>query len=373
VTIGGQYFCLDLDTGSSDVGIMSKGCKTCSKKDDAFYDPSISGIVRDCDWCDDHSQGATSDVTCKKVPKSSSSKSCVMNIEYAEGSGFSAELFEDKFAFGDSSSSSASSSSFFTTVGAIYTSKGFNDGPNIDGIIGFASSEESVSSSPTPFDSMLANNITTEDIFTLCLRSSTGALYLGAPPTTSSSTIYTPTLSTSNFYAVSIDDVLVDNQSIDIVPNTYNKGDAIVDSGTSDVCFPDPAFNRIRKALAKMCSSTCLVGMCDCDNNTPLSSSSSIFDEASCVPLTKAEFNRYPDITIIFSDGSEVVHSPAGYLRKDNWLCDDSNHYSIAISSCGPTGSGTILGASFMSEYLVVHDREKQRLGFIPGHKSCPK
>merc|ERR1719464_307447 len=54
VHIGGKPYCLDLDTGSSDIGIVGKGCRSCSKRNHPGYDPKATGKAETCDFCNSH-------------------------------------------------------------------------------------------------------------------------------------------------------------------------------------------------------------------------------------------------------------------------------------------------------------------------------
>ena len=95
---GGGPVYLQLDTGSSDLGVATKECFGCSRSHD-FYVPSADAVAMNCTWCDDHSTDDTT-LSCK-THGSSSKKTCGYEISYADASGFGAELWLDKVSFDD--------------------------------------------------------------------------------------------------------------------------------------------------------------------------------------------------------------------------------------------------------------------------------
>lgn len=367
VTVGGQPFCLDLDTGSSDVGIVAEGCHGCPKKEHDPWHKTASAEALNCSWCDDHTTERT-DLACKTIKSAGDSQVCCMQMSYADNSGFGAVLYEDSFAFGDGGAS------VVATVGAIYSAKEWNDPKDIDGIVGFAGRRESSANVASPFDLYVKQGMVSADVFSLCLRDQAGVLYLGDDDdfVRSPEVVWTERLASSDFYAVGLSDVIVNGKSIGVDPTAYTDGDAIVDSGTSDTCFAKPAFVALRQAFEDLCAAgVCLKGICNCDEHRPLTNHG-IFGERRCVHMDATEVASYPNVTLAFTDGAAVVSTPASYLRNDEWAACDENQYTIAFTSCGSAGSGTILGASFMLEHVVVHDRVKGRLGFLPGVASCP-
>ena len=167
-------------------------------------------------------------------------------------------------------------------------------------------------------------------------------------------------------------DIRVAGKSIGVKPSVLNDGDAIVDSGTSDVNLPASVLHAVRSSFGDLCSdrSMCLKGVCDCTQHKPLLNP--IFDNR-CVHMDSADRDAFPVIEVDFSDGLTVPYSPTKYLRSGAEFCDDEGQYTIAIESSGPDGSGTIFGDTFMQGFTVIHDRVKQRIGFAPvlGGK-CP-
>lgn len=150
----------------------------------------------------------------------------------------------------------------------------------------------------------------------------------------------------------------------------YNDGDAIVDSGTSDTCFPSTAFKAIKSHFESLCKTTCLKGVCNCDTKKPVTQP--IF-ESRCVQMSSEDRALYPDVEIEMNDGAIVTYKSDAYLRSGDVVGCDDDTYTIAISSCGSNGSGTILGDSFMMSYVTIHDRRSNRIGFLDlKNAKCP-
>ena len=55
---GGPFY-LQLDTGSSDLGVATKDCFGCGNSNH-FYVPAPEALTMNCTWCDDHSTDKTS-------------------------------------------------------------------------------------------------------------------------------------------------------------------------------------------------------------------------------------------------------------------------------------------------------------------------
>ena len=174
----------------------------------------------------------------------------------------------------------------------------------------------------------------------------------------------------SDFYAITIKDFLVGNISIGITdPSVYNDGDAIVDSGTSDCCLPRPALDALKTTLASFCSDRCLKGVCNCESKKALRTT--IF-ENRCVRMSPSDIDAFPDFSVQMGAGESVVHRAKDYLQSGAVYCDNKDMYTISYSNCGPTGSGTILGDSFMQGFITIHDVGNAKIGFKPRDSSEP-
>ena len=93
-------------------------------------------------------------------------------------------------------------------------------------------------------------------------------LYLGqdafdAMQNAAATPMYTP-ITKKTFYVVNMTDVKVNGKSIEIEPAVYNRGDAIVDSGSTSVTLPSPALYALRDAFLSLCKKdgVALKGVC---------------------------------------------------------------------------------------------------------------
>jgi len=352
VTIGDQPFSLLIDTGSSDLGLAAVGCNGCTKKFHQYYDPSSSANPMGCDFC---KSNATKDTSLRCQDRGGKEKQCTYIVSYEDDSGFSAALYEDDLKFSPKLKVRAA-------VGAMYEAK-FPNPRAVDGIIGFADLDVASSGATTPYLELVESGLI-EDVFSLCLTSNGGVMYLGEESFLSDDRIvWTSRLRSSGYYGITIDDVTIDGKSIDVPSKVFNDGTAIVDSGTSDTCFSSTAFKAIKSHFGSLCKTTCLKGVCDCEAKKPLQSQ--IF-ESRCVRMNSEDRALFPDIKIKMNDGAIVSYTPDAYLRSGDVVgCDDEDLFTIAISSNGPDGSGSILGDSFMMSYVVIHDRRNHRIGFL--------
>ena len=258
-----------------------------------------------------------------------------------------------------------------------------DDPPQIDGILGLAQSGVSASGAKTPMDDLVAQGHI-DDVFAICLPDATkaapspkGQLYLGSDDSKSSiagvslaedsnGTIWTP-IQGQGFYSVHVTDLLVGGVSVGVSSVIYNRGGALVDSGTAVLALPKSPWAAATKLFSKLCHSekTCVKGLCDCRSLKPLGPEDSIL-AGECFPLTEKEVVKYPNLEIEFAGGGKVRFPPTRYLRTTPRFCSgmQAGWYTVAIQAWEDDKSGTILGDSFMFGNVVVHDRQQKRMGF---------
>jgi len=352
------------------------------------YNPKRSGAKpMDCDWCSSHESNTTK-TACKTV-RGSSKKQCTFMMAYEDESHFSAALYNDSFTFAVGANG-ITDLHIHAAVGSMYYAK-FDNPKMIDGIIGFGGFQDTTTGAPTPFD-VLVKEQRVQDVFSICLhpRGNGGHLYLGAdgpgdaahleassPMTIQGTRIldtqWTPLIGSTGFYGIGVEDVLVGGVSIGVDAKVYNDGLAIVDSGTQDVNVPATAFTALKEHFEALChQGVCLKGVCNCDEKKPLTRP--IF-ENRCDRMTQQEKDAFPVVEFKLTGGATVEYPPSNYLKNGAAFCDKDSldHYTIAISSTGPDGSGSILGESLMEGYLIVHDRKNSRMGFQPvSEANCP-
>jgi hypothetical protein len=351
IVIGGRQLAeLQVDTGSSDLGLPAVGCNGCKQHAHPWYDPQESGAVRipcdaeklECGSCHDDA--------------------CAYDIVYADSSGFSAALWTDQIAIDTNGTLTVSSA-----IGAIYRKRRGEFEPKaVDGIIGFGYQTIASALEPTPFDAWVGAGLVA-DVFAMCLTSDGGKLVLGGDGAmySTSAPQYTPIIQ-ETYYVVNMSDLAVGGVSLGLPPSVYNRGDTIVDSGSTDLILPSTAFEALVKNLKHHCKTTRLAGLCgEPQGKTIL--------DGYCFQLSTKDLAAWPSLQIGL-DGVRLELPASTYLRQ---ACDDGGEgggsaYFTASIDVGDDGDGTILGDVVMKPYNVIFDRARKRVGFSPAACADP-
>ena len=172
-----------------------------------------------------------------------------------------------------------------------------------------------------------------------------GELTLGGEPSLSSGSYIWADLVQDSFYVVDVRDVKVDGKSLGVPPIVYNKGQAIVDSGTTLFYLPAEAYKQFRHLVEDLCQHKKLVGVCGVKRG------SSIFD-GYCYTMTQEDIKAYPTVSVTLkssTDGTvELPLKPEYYLLKD--AGGRSDYTCMNIESID-NADGTILGDVFMHAF----------------------
>eukprot|EP00942_MAST-04A_sp_MAST-4A-sp1_P005555 g5555.t1 len=371
VSIGAppNTFLLQIDTGSSDLGIPKWGCTSCTRHADNRYVPSNSKTS--------HAVNCSApNLVCKPCHE----KICSYEISYADSSGYSAQIYTDAMSLAGSSSSTKVENAY---IGAIYEDhlKNPTQPINLDGIIGVAYSSISSSGAKTIIDTMYDNGIIKSNMFSICMHKDTGGmLYLGANDAIKRSADSNDNDNNSNdingvkiqwtkimketYYVVNLLDFRINNISIGVNPSVYNRGDAIVDSGSSSFTLPRTAFDAFRDLMLTYCnnSATQLIGVCIDNDGNKIEPGRGVF-QGLCYEMNEDDISTYPILTIQLENNVDLLLKPQMYMRNGGVFCD-SRMYTIGIDSGSVTG-GTLLGDTFMSSFLTIFDREHRQIGFI--------
>ena len=374
IHIGSRKFDVQVDTGSADLGVPMMGCRGCPKKNDAPYDPDGTGAAPvTCAWCKEHANNGTS--------SSCTGQRCQFEISYDDGSGFTAELFQDNVTLGSLDSGLSATA----IVGAISKMNEKMNPPTIDGIIGFAyGSQCSSAGASTPYELMVRDGSIEKDVFAMCIQYEGGAMYFGedaaavATGAEAQGTIaYTPLVAGTGFYTIEMRGLRVGGVALPVDPSVFNAGGCIVDSGSTDLTIPAPAFKALRKAFGALCRNGTLagdlVGLCTKAGGVR---SNGLFD-GSCFAMTSTQRSSFPPLQFDFAGGVTIDVPAVSYLRQGPMFCDTAGapngHYGLAIES-GDEADGTILGDTIMQSVVSVFDRAGSRMGFTPLAlgASCP-
>lgn len=341
-----QHFTVQVDTGSADIAVPALGCGAgCGRHPDPPYNPTHSNTsaVVECSGVGMNGEG----LYCPRC----SEEECNYRLQYLDGSYFTATLYSDEVTIGGMAAPQV-----FGAITSESTSYGQFEPYPIDGIAGFAYSKVSEVFAPNIIDTLSGAGYI-DDIFSMCLTDDGGMMTLGGIGNYYSGEIqYTP-ITKEAFYAVEMTDLTIWNQTVGVDPSVYNSGQCIVDSGTTLMYLPVPAWTALADLFQSNCGKHNLKGVCY---------GGDIF-KGECVSLTQAELDAYPTIDVHLAPGIVLPVSPEYYLPK-GYCWNDERSLGIGPES---ESYGTLLGDVFMKNFLTVFDRENARMGFAPVH-NCP-
>ena len=362
-----QTFRVQIDTGSSDLGIPESGCTTCNKHTDRRYTPhdSSTASVINC------THESLPDLVCHPCHHHSQ---CAMTISYEDDSGFEADLWMDQVAF------EAERTIYVDAVVAgLYKDHRRNpmQPTSIDGILGLAYQSESSANTRTPLDYLIASSATKlDDVFALCLDSKDGGVMkIGSPPgdpfyASHHNVIQWSPLLNKTFYPVNMTSFYVGPHRLNVEPAVYTRGDAIIDSGSTDITLPRAAFDAFRNLMVAQChQGNDLVGICHDESGHKIQPGGGMF-QSLCYSLTTTQIQAFPILYVHLGDNVSLPISPNIYVRGGASYCDDPKQVTLGIDS-GAVADGTLLGDIFMESYFTVFDRTHQRIGFAPADQFC--
>lgn len=349
-----QTFEVQVDTGSSDLGVPKVGCKCGDHPNHPPWDPSRDRFAAPAPCHGTELDCSDNGADCKNGQ-------CEYTIEYADGSGYSAQIYNDTITFGNIIHGGIRIHSQY--VGAIYkevTPNGPFEPQGVQGIMGMAQQFLSVVNAPPPIDTLSKENSNCPRIFSLCgdVYHQGGVLTVcGVGNHGTGSVQYTPMVNyEQGFYQVYTVDMSVAGQRMNIPSRYFNSQQSIVDSGTTLMLLPDKAFDKMKSVFLANCSSSNLKGVC----NVP--SDQTIFDNGNCFPLSLNDVNQYPHIQLIFGEKNPITvdFPPTAYVVPG--FCSDPTQYSLSIAPIG--GEGAIYGDPIFQAQSVTFDIKNKRMGF---------
>lgn len=206
----------------------------------------------------------------------------------------------------------------------------------IDGIWGLAYS--SLSLVPTVLDQIVMA-LKLPNVFSLCSSAVGGAMTIGESFATDLSLLWTPIVS-PKYYSVELLDVLVGTISLGLPSQIYNEYQTVVDSGSTLVILPKPAFMQIERVMQDLClHGWKLPGVCGLNINAS-------FFSGKCFNLSQREADLFPTIYFVFPSATQAGYTfsipmaPYKYLRQ-GW-CGDKHLFSLGISMAADRSSTTL-------------------------------
>jgi hypothetical protein len=340
VTVGAQTFQMNLDTGSTSLGVASSACPNCGVT--PVYTPGATAV--------DQMTTAMS--------------------QYGSGS-WSGEVYQDSVGF-------ASDPSVPLRFVAINTQSNFfnsnimcgSSGQSYQGIIGFDRATAAVAGTSAFFDQFVAAK-GIPDVFATELCDSGGTLWLGGfdPNATTAPPLYTPVttdFASMYYYTVDLETIGVAGSSAVMIATTQFP-DTVVDTGTSGFVVPTAAFDSLAAAIAGTHGFQQAFGA-----NAGAAWFSS---QAPCgaAGMTKADIDAtLPALTLSFgaAPGVSIQVAPSeSYLMRYGAYGWCSTMIALPQGQMFPLAA--IMGAPFLRAQVTIFDRANARIGFAP-HAACP-
>jgi Eukaryotic aspartyl protease len=339
VTVGSQTFAMDLDTGSTTLGVAGMGCSGCTGLT-PVYTPSSSATATG------------------KTGKST----------YADGSGWSGPIYKDTVGLGNGTPAVS-----LDLVDITKANGGFFDSTNdYQGILGLGPSANAVTGTTGYIPALTGAGVANVFAFQLCdnTGSNAGTMWLGGDGP-SVSLVYTPLLAISNdnaFYAINVDGMSLGGTSIvSNAANTFQQ--PVLDTGTSLFYVPTSVFNAFQSALEASSGFKALFGTSTFaanGNDAGCVTVASVTDaqvETSLPPLTlslPSATSGQPDVTIQASALDTYLDSGGG------------GQYCLAIQD-GGTQDASTFGDAFLQAFVTVIDVDGGRVGFAPTGCATPE
>lgn len=135
-----------------------------------------------------------------------------------------------------------------------------------------------------------------------------------------------------------------------------------MDSGTTLFVVTNLVMNAIKQYFTNMCATNPLVGVCSAPKGQ------SIFD-GYCFPMTTAQVNAYPALTLNIPGWGDVTWESSFYLWQGAGI---PGQYCMGIQALAPgTDAGIIIGDVLMQKFHIFFDRNNNQIG-LAAKTTCP-
>ena len=333
MTVAAQTFKMDVDSGSTTTAVAATGCTTCTGVT-PLYAPGAAAV-------DTHKTASTM---------------------YADGSGWSGEVFTDTVGLGGGTPEVAVNFAGITMQNMFFTDSSYQ------GILGLGPHFLLEVGTTSYLDQVTKAGTVPVMGFEMC--GATGTMWLGGFDSSKASgkMQYTPMVPISAdqpFYALTIDDVALGGTSLGIDKAMFVEHDAqtkaiyypIVDTGTSLAYLPTAAANKLLSQVNANAAFSTLFGAAIDPNGTGCTTTKA--------GVTPAMINAMlPSMSLSFPSASGadiVVTAPA----MSSYMFDvGGGMICFAVGDDG--GFGSVLGDTFMRGFVSVIDVQNSQIGFAP-------
>ncbi len=320
LTMGAGTFKLDLDTGSTSVGVAGSTCTGCG----------VTPLYNASTGTDTHMTAST---------------------EYDDGTGWSGEIYSDSVSLGHETPSVK-----IDFVDITEQMDGFFDGSDYQGIMGLGPQQNAEDGTTAYVDAAAAAGEPKIMAFELC-PSHGNMWYGGFDPSAGSGDVQYATMlpidDNNPYYAFDVDDMLVAGKSLGLTAPDFEE--PILDTGTSYTYVPTPVH-------------TALVNAINMDPGYKTVFGSQTISDDACVTKagsTAAQIDAALPVMALklpSASGDITISVPP----SQSYLIDfGGGQWCLGIND-GGVGQGATLGDTFMRGYLSVIDTASGRIGFAP-------
>jgi hypothetical protein len=337
VTVGNQSFAMQIDTGSTTAAVAGTGCSGCTGVS-PVYTPSSSAT-------DTGQAGST---------------------QYADGSGWSGEIYADTVALGNGSPPVS-----VDLVDMSMATDNFFSGQNdYQGILGLGPLQNAISGTNGYMPAVLSAGVPSVFAFQLCdgTGSNAGTMWLGGDGSPASTPVYTPLLAISDnnpYYAINVDGMSLGGTPIVTnASNTFQQ--PILDTGTALFYVPTSVFDAFQTALEASSGFTALFG-----SNTFATSGAN----QGCVTdasVTEAQVEAMlPALSLSLPNATGGPDVTIQASALDTYLYDGGGgQFCLAIQDGLGQDPTSVLGDAFLQAFVTIIDLQGGRAGFSP--TGCP-
>jgi aspergillopepsin I len=335
VTIGNQDFAMDIDTGSTTLGVAGSSCTSGCTGVSPLYTPSASATAT----------GNTA------------------STEYGDGSGWSGSVFSDTVGLGDGSPSVS-----LDIVEITHATGGFFDVSNdYQGILGLGPQELAEPNTSGYIPVVVSAGLDNIFAFELCdnTGANAGTMWLGGDGSATSAqhTPLVPIDDNNPFYAINVDALSLGGATI-VTSASSTFQQPVLDTGTSLFYVPTSVYTEFKAVLEASAEFKAVFGS-NVISGSGCVTDASVTDaqvESGLPPIMLSLPNvtsGQPDVTIQASALDTYLYNAGG------------GGYCLAIQDGGTTDPSTF-GDAFMQAFHIVIDVTGGRVGFAPPTSCVP-